>query len=150
MSLSYRWQPEERATLIKMRSEGARLVDIGAELGRSLKAVSLYMKRNGMQTRYRARSQRKPKPYMPPQSVIASQSLRDAIGAAVMRFAANHRMSVEEAQAFLIGSEPSRAPRRIRFDTYDYTGHRPEAIVARPIGEITTPIAIAALERGIA
>ena len=66
-----------------------------------------------------------------------------------MRFAAENRMSIEEAQALLIGSEPTRTPRQIRFDTADYTGHRPEAIVARPIGEFTTPIAVRILSRGI-
>lgn len=63
-------------------------------------------------------------------AMSGSERLRDAVGAAVMRFAASRSISIEEAQATLIGSEPTRFIRRIYPSATDYTGHRPGEVLA--------------------
>lgn len=74
-------------------------------------------------------------------SVEATKALGEAIGAAVMRFASANSMSIEEAQALLIGSEPLRRSNVLRIrPPIDNTGHRPREVVPRPIGEIILPI----------
>lgn len=83
-------------------------------------------------------------------AIGGSERLKDAIGAAVMRYAAANRMSIAEAAALLIGTEPSRLSQPVRLRTADYTGHRPSEIIARPIGEILEPIVSRTIARGIA
>lgn len=126
----YRWSQEERATLIAMRAEGATLRQISERLEcRSIKAVHNYIKRQGLPQAPRKPYVRKP---APPESVLASEALREASLAVgrptepVMR-----RLSFEEQLARVASGAARLIPGKFRPN--DLTGHHP--FEARPIAE---------------